>query len=68
MPNDYEKRCYERELSRLLRRVLDPNEILCKDAALDKERAEHIKAQVKRSQRKLDLVYEELDFLAPKET
>jgi hypothetical protein len=63
MTSEYRQRRYQRELSRLLQRVLQLDEILCKDAVLDAERAAHIKAQIKRSQRKLDLVYDELDFL-----
>ena len=65
MTPDYEQRRYQRELSRLLQRVLQLDEILCKNAVFDEERVEHIKAQIKRSQQKLELVYERLDFLEP---
>ena len=65
MTPDYKQRRYQRELSRLLQRVLQLDEILCKDAVFDEERAEHIKAQIKRTQQKLELVYERLDFLEP---
>lgn len=63
MPADYDQRRYQRELDRLLQRVLQLDELLCKDAILDDERVAHIKAQIKRSQQKLDVVYDELDFL-----
>lgn len=65
MTPDYKQRRYQRELSCLLQRVLQLDEILGKDAVFDEERAEHIKAQIKRTQQKLELVYEGLDFLEP---
>lgn len=65
MPKDYVQRRHLRELDRLMRRVLQLDDILCKDAILDAERAADLKSQIRRTQKKLDLVYDELEFIDP---
>mgnify|MGYP001157841058 CR=1 FL=1 len=62
MLSDYRQQRYFRKLERLLTRVLELDEILHKDAVFDKERAAKIRDQIRRSQKKLDAIYEELDL------
>jgi hypothetical protein len=65
MPEDYMKRRHLRELDRLMRRVLQLDDILCRDAILDIGRADKLKSQIKRAQEKLDLIYDRLEFVDP---
>lgn len=68
MLSDYHQQQYFRKLERLLTRVLELDEVLRKDAIFDEERAENIKEQIRRSQQKLDVIYNELDLQDKQQT
>lgn len=61
MLSDYRKQRQFRQLERFLCRVLELDEVLRKDAIFDEERARDIKEQIRRTQKKLDALYDALD-------
>jgi hypothetical protein len=52
----------ERKADRLMRRILQLDGLLCKDAVLDEERARALKEQIRRRQCELEDLYAELDL------
>ena len=63
MLSDYRRRRLLRRLERVMCRVLELDELLCKDAAFDEERARAIQAQIRQKQKRLVRIYKKLDLL-----
>lgn len=57
---EYRRQQYFRKIERLLSRILELDELLCKDAAFDETRATEIRKQIRRSQKKVDTIYKAL--------
>lgn len=58
---EYRRQQHFRKIERLLSRVLELDEVLCKDATFDEGRIAKIRKQIRRSQKKLDAIYKELE-------
>ena len=52
-----------RKTDRLMRRILQLDDLLCRDSLLDKERASALKEQIRRRQCELEALYRELDLV-----
>ena len=57
------ERALARRADRLMRRILQLDTLMCKDAVGDPERTRDLKAEIRRKQSELEALYEEWDLL-----
>ena len=56
------ERAFEREADRLMRRILQLDDLLCRNAQWDEARANALREQIRARQCELETLYEELDL------
>lgn len=60
--SEQRERAFRRKIDRLMRRILQLDDLMCRDAVLDDARAGALKEQIRKRQCELETLFQELDL------